>query len=171
MIDEHADEVADIDENARGIGGGDLENGDDGEKMMAERKGSDEFFEEVEQKSEQNRGLGIVHREVEQRGEKERQLRTQMSRDFRQVKQNLEWRQGSLNVPRFVPIRRSTRDRGGGRGTAGEPRNSSRRSLGNSHSCAGRGEWRPNSISNTRLPRKNRAGGRSPRQGIAGLPR
>ena len=67
----------------------DLEDGNHGEKMVLERRGSDECFEEMQQESEQNRGLGIVHREVKQGGKQKRQLGTQMSRDFRQVEQNL----------------------------------------------------------------------------------
>ena len=87
--DEHADDVADVEENRGGMGCCDLEDGNHGEKMVLERRGGDEFLEEMQQESEQNRGLGIVHREVKQGGKQKRQLGTQMTRDFRQVEQNL----------------------------------------------------------------------------------
>ena len=87
--DEHADDVAYVEENRGGMGGCDLEDGNHGEKVVLEGRGGDEFFEEVQQQSEQNRGLGIVHREMEQGGKQKGQLGTQMSRDFRQVEQNL----------------------------------------------------------------------------------
>ena len=147
--DEHADDVADVEENRGGMGCCDLEDGNHGEKMVLERRGGDECFEEMQQESEQNRGLGIVHREVKQGGKQKRQLGTQMTRDFRQVEQNLVVKR-PRRVRRFVLIRRSTRDRGGGRGIAGEPRNSSRRTPGNPRSCGEKGEWRPSWTSSTR---------------------